>query len=56
LEVVKKVNPDAHKASQGLGLWLGAEGIAGGPIDGKKVLYIEADAPVLPTQVEEVID
>lgn len=56
LEVVKRVNPDAHKASQGLGLWLGTEGIAGGPIDGKQVLYIEADAPVLPTQVEEVVD
>ena len=56
LDVVKKVNPDTYKASQMLSAWLGAEGIAGEPIASKETLFIEADAPVLPTQVEEVVD
>jgi hypothetical protein len=56
LEVVKKVNPDTYKASQRLSAWLGAEGIAGQPIDGKETLFIEADGPALPTHVEEVAD
>jgi hypothetical protein len=45
VELVKKETPDIFAASRALETWLGADGIAGGPISGKKTLGIEARAP-----------
>jgi hypothetical protein len=56
LQLVKKVNPEAHKASQMLDAWFGAEGIAGGSIEGKARLYIEPDPSATTRQFEEVLD
>jgi hypothetical protein len=54
LELVAKVNPDAHKASTALDAWLGSEGIAGGSISEKEMLSLEANAPAPVRQEEEM--
>ncbi|KAH5722002.1 hypothetical protein HBI17_253590 [Parastagonospora nodorum] len=56
LQLVQRVGPDAYRAIQALDAWLGAEGIAGGPINKKEMLCIEASVPSLATQVEEIRD
>jgi hypothetical protein len=56
LELVVKVNLIAHKASMALDAWLGSEGISGGSISEKATLSIEANMPMLATQVEEIED
>jgi hypothetical protein len=56
VELVKKVNPDVFAASKALEAWLGPDGIAGGPISGKKTLSIEAKAPATFYEIEEVQD
>ena len=54
--LVKKENPDILAASKALEAWLGADGIAGGPISGKETLSIEARAPATIYEIEEVQD
>jgi hypothetical protein len=56
LQLVQRNSPDVYRAIQALDTWLGAEGIAGGPINDKEMLCIEASVPSLPTQVEEIRD
>jgi len=56
LALVEKVNSDACTASKALDTWLGSESIAGGPIDGKQALRIEAELPTTIYEVEEVQD
>ncbi|UPX16739.1 uncharacterized protein EKO05_0007126 [Ascochyta rabiei] len=56
LELVVKVNLEAHKASMALDAWLGLEGISGGSISKKATLSIKANMPMLATQVEEIED
>jgi hypothetical protein len=56
LELVKKVNPDAYAASKAFESWLGSESIAGGPIEGKEPLRIEAEPLSSTCEVEEVND
>ena len=56
IELVKRERPDLCSASQALERWLGPEGIAGGPIAGKQMLSIEAEAPATMYEVEEVDD
>jgi hypothetical protein len=56
LQLVQRNSPDAYRAIQALDTWLGTEGIAGGPINNKDMLCIEASVPSLTTQVEEVRD
>ena len=54
LELVVKVNPVAYSASKALDIWLGSDGLAGGPIGGKATLYMEMSMSA--TQVTEVDD
>jgi hypothetical protein len=56
VELVKKETPDVFAASKALDTWLGADGIAGGPISAKKTLGIEAKAPATIYEIEEVRD
>jgi hypothetical protein len=56
VELVKKETSDIFAASTALDTWLGADGIAGGPISGKKTLSIEARAPATIYEIEEVQD
>jgi hypothetical protein len=56
LNLVEKVNPDAYAASKALDSWLGSTSIAGGPLDGKKTLRIEAEPLTTVYEVEEVQD
>lgn len=56
VRLVKKENPDIFAASKALETWLGADGIGGGPISGKKTLSIEARAPATIYEIEEVQD
>jgi len=52
LDLVMKVNPDAYAASKAFDSWLGSESIAGGSIDGKELLRIEAESTTI-YEVEE---
>ncbi|UPX17235.1 uncharacterized protein EKO05_0007601 [Ascochyta rabiei] len=56
IELLKKECPDICAASKALKNWLGPEGIAGGPINEKKTLSIEAEAPATIYEVEEIQD
>jgi hypothetical protein len=56
VELIKKESPDIFTASKALEAWLGADGIAGGPISGKKTLSIEAETPATMYDIEEVQD
>jgi hypothetical protein len=56
VNVVKRERPDLCAASKALEAWLGLEGIAGGPINGKQMLSIEAEGPATIYEVEEVGD
>ena len=56
LELVKKINPDAYAASKAFDSWLGSESIAGGSIDDKEPLRIEAELFTTTYDVEEVRD
>lgn len=56
LELVKKVNPIAYKASMALDAWLGSEGISSGSISEKATLLIKASTPAPVIQVEEIKD
>jgi hypothetical protein len=56
VNVVKRERPDLCAASKALEAWLGPEGIAGGPINGKQMLSIEAEGPATIHEVEEVGD
>jgi hypothetical protein len=57
LELAKKANPDAYKASAALDEWLGSEGIQGRSISSKGTLCIEAKAPATTLrEMEEVLD
>jgi hypothetical protein len=49
LQLVQRNSLDAYCAIQALDTWLGAEGIAGGPINDKEMLCIEASVPSLLT-------
>ncbi|UPX18606.1 uncharacterized protein EKO05_0008900 [Ascochyta rabiei] len=54
IELLKKECLDICAASKALKNWLGPEGIAGGPINEKKTLSIEAEAPATIYKVEEI--
>jgi hypothetical protein len=56
LELVKRVNPDAYRASLALDKWVGIDGIKGGPIQSTDLLCIEATGPTAINQVEEIAD
>jgi hypothetical protein len=56
LKLAKKVNVEAYKASAAFDGWLGSEGIQGRSITGKETLCIEATAPRVQFDVEEVAD
>ncbi|UPX18151.1 uncharacterized protein EKO05_0008461 [Ascochyta rabiei] len=56
IELLKKECLDICAASKALKNWLGPEGIAGGPINEKKTLSIEAEAPATIYEVEEIQD
>ncbi|UPX21008.1 uncharacterized protein EKO05_0011214 [Ascochyta rabiei] len=56
IKLLKKECPDICAASKALKNWLGPEGIAGGPINEKKTLSIEAEAPATIYEVEEIQD
>lgn len=56
VELIKKEHPDIYAASKALETWLGPDGIAGGPISGKKTLSIEAETPAALYEIEEVQD
>ncbi|KAF1933792.1 uncharacterized protein M421DRAFT_28443, partial [Didymella exigua CBS 183.55] len=56
IELLKKERPDICAASKALESWLGPDGIAGGPINEKQTLCIEAEAPVTIYEVEEIQD
>jgi hypothetical protein len=56
LELVKKVNPDVFEAAQILDSWLGPEGIAGGAINDKTPLGIEAEPVRTIYEIEEIQD
>ena len=56
VELIKKEGPDIFAASKALEAWLGPDGIAGGPISGKRTLSIEAEAPPAFYEIDEVQD
>jgi len=56
VNVVKRERPDLCAASKALEAWLGPDGIAGGPISGKRMLSIEAEPPAAAYEVHEVAD
>src|SRR5690348_10980498 len=56
LELVKRVNPEAHAASTALEAWLGSECIAGGPLKKEETLRIEVEIPTIVYEVEEIQD
>jgi len=56
LQLVKRVNPEAHSASLALDNCVGQEGIQGGPIQTKEVLCIEEKGPTVFYEVEEIAD
>jgi hypothetical protein len=56
LELIKRVNKDAYTVSMAMDDWLGTEGIQGGAIQSKEILYIEEKGPAVVYEVEEVAD
>lgn len=56
LNLIQRVNKDACAASIALDNWLGAEGIQGGPIQGKEMLCIEQKGAPVVCEVEEIAD
>lgn len=56
IDVVRRERPNLYIASRALETWLGPEGIAGGPISGKRMLEIEAESPSVVHEVEEIQD
>ena len=58
LDLVKRANPDVYTASKALDSWLGSESIAGGSIEGKETLRIEAELPttIYDIDLDEVQD
>jgi hypothetical protein len=56
IDLVKRERPDVCAAAKAFEEWLGPEGIAGGPLGGKKRLGIELDTPPVTAEVYEVLD
>lgn len=56
LQLVKKVNPEAHSASIAFDNWVGEAAIWGGPIQSKEVLCIEEKGPMVVYEIEEIAD
>jgi hypothetical protein len=56
LQLVKRVSPEAHAASQTLDRWLGVQAIQGGPIQSDSRLFIEEKGPSVVYEVEEITD
>jgi hypothetical protein len=56
VNIVKRKRPNLYTVSKALEAWLGLERIAGGPINSKQILSIEAEGPATIYKVEEVED
>ena len=56
VDLVKKERPDVCAAAKAFDDWLGPEGIAGGPLGGRKTLAIELDAPPSTADAYQVLD
>ena len=56
IELVRRERPDVCLAAKQFSEWLGADGIAGGPIDQKETLIIELNALQTARETEEIQD